>query len=173
MENENILLREHPTQLLAFPFYFGAALIAISLAVLSGYLALYPTGYSGIWYFPLIGVGIVGLVTTVKYFIVRTKEYVITSERLLVREGIFNRTTEEMELYRIRDWSVVKPFWLRLFNRGHVRLITTDASAPKLEISGVAAPERIREILRTHVESARARNRVRQLEFDSVDVPQP
>ena len=130
-ENENILLREHPTQLLAFPFYLGAAIIAIALAALSGYLAFYPTGYSGLWYFPLIGVAITAVIASVRYFVIRTKEYVITSERLLVREGIFNRTTEEMELYRIRDWSVVKPFWLRLFNRGHVRLITTDASAPR------------------------------------------
>ncbi|MBX2813191.1 MAG: PH domain-containing protein [Myxococcales bacterium] len=163
ISNEDILWKAHPTQLLAFQFYFIATAIALLLVGASVYIGTY-SAFAGIWYVPLFGLIVVGIAVLIKFLIVRTKEYVLTSQRFVVSEGIFNRNTEEVELYRVRDWSIRKPFWLRIFNCGHVILLSSDASAPELQIAGISSPEKFRESLREQVEAARAKHRVRNVE---------
>ena len=162
---EQELWEGHPSQWMAFKFYFGAVLIIALLAVASGYMKVEMQA-EDIWYYPALGIPIVLFIVLIKYFIVRTTHYRLTDERLLVESGIFSRDTEEIELYRVRDWSVLKPFWLRLTGRGHVRVVSTDATAPDLLLRGITKPESVRELLRKNVENARDKKRVRHVDID-------
>ena len=159
----------HPSQWTAFKFYF---MCLVLVALFGGLTALAYVNLTDmpslepIWYYPAFVIPIVLFIALIKYFIVRTTSYRLTDERLLVETGIFSRDSEEIELYRVRDWSVIKPFWLRITGRGHVRVVSTDATAPDLRIRGITRPEKVRELLRKHVEAARDKKRVRHVDID-------
>ena len=162
--SEKALWTGRPTQLTALKFYVVCGLLAVAIITGTAYGA--SSGIGGLWFYALIALGVILLAAAIKYYFVRSTTYQLTSERLMVESGVFSRTTEELELYRVRDWSVIQPFWLRLAGRGHVRLMSNDASAPDLTLSGIIKPNTLRELLRTHVEAARDKKRVRHLDVD-------
>jgi uncharacterized membrane protein YdbT with pleckstrin-like domain len=94
----------------------------------------------------------------------RLTEYELTSQRLVFRSGVFNRKTEEIELYRVRDSSLDEPLFLRLFGTGNIVLYATDASAASFVLRAVKAAADVRQKLRAAVEAARDRKRVRSIE---------
>ena len=96
----------------------------------------------------------------------RNLVYRITTERLQITEGVFDRHTEELELYRVRDFSMTQPFLMRLFGLGNITLVTSDRSHPQVVLSAIKNPEEVREHLRTHVERMRQVKRVRELDVE-------
>jgi uncharacterized membrane protein YdbT with pleckstrin-like domain len=94
----------------------------------------------------------------------RLTEYELTSQRLVFRSGVFNRKTEEIELYRVRDSSLDEPLLLRLFGTGNIVLYATDSSAATFVLRAVKAAADVRQKLRAAVEAARDRKRVRSIE---------
>lgn len=91
-------------------------------------------------------------------------EYELTSQRLAFRSGVFNRKTEEIELYRVRDSSLDEPMLLRLFGAGNIVVYATDSSSPTLVLRAVKAAADVRQKLRATVEAARDQKRVRSIE---------
>ena len=94
----------------------------------------------------------------------RLTEYELTSQRLVFRSGVFNRKTEEIELYRVRDSSLDEPLLLRLFGTGNIVLYATDSSAATFVLRAVKAAADVRQKLRAAVEAARDQKRVRSIE---------
>jgi uncharacterized membrane protein YdbT with pleckstrin-like domain len=94
----------------------------------------------------------------------RLTEYELTSQRLVFRRGVFNRKTEEVELYRVRDSSLDEPLFLRLFGAGNVVISATDASSPNLLLRAVKGAAEVRQKLRAAVEAVREQKRVRSIE---------
>lgn len=101
-----------------------------------------------------------------KYLVVRTRVYEITSQRVRVTSGVFNQTIDEIELYRVKDTQMFRPWWMRLTGLASVQLETSDRSLPSLEIPAVRGGAELREILREQVELTRDRKRVREMDFD-------
>jgi uncharacterized membrane protein YdbT with pleckstrin-like domain len=91
-------------------------------------------------------------------------EYELTSQRLVLRSGVFNRRTEEIELYRVRDSSLDEPLLMRLFGAGNIVLYATDSSTPTLVLRAVQGAADVRQKLRAAVEAARDQKRVRAIE---------
>ena len=91
-------------------------------------------------------------------------EYELTSQRLVLRRGVFNRKTDEVELYRVRDSSLDEPLFLRLFGAGNVVISATDASTPILLLRAVKGAADVRQKLRAAVEAVREQKRVRSIE---------
>ncbi len=94
----------------------------------------------------------------------RLTEYELTSQRLVFRSGVFNRKTEEIELYRVRDSTLHEPLFLRLFGAGNVAIFATDSSAPSIVLRAVKGAADVRQKLRAAVESVREQKRVRSIE---------
>jgi uncharacterized membrane protein YdbT with pleckstrin-like domain len=94
----------------------------------------------------------------------RMTEYELTSQRLVLRSGVFNRKTEEIELYRVRDSSLDEPLLLRLFGAGNILLYAIDSSAPTIVLRGVRMAADVRQKLRAAVEAVREQKRVRSIE---------
>ena len=101
-----------------------------------------------------------------KWLEVRCRRYELTTQRLKFTEGVFNKKTDEIELYRIKDTALVEPFWLRMFSKGNVVLLTSDHSTPELVIDAIADAEQVREKLRVQVEAVRDTKRVREIDFE-------
>lgn len=101
-----------------------------------------------------------------KWLSIKTTRYELTSERLKIRRGILNKKTDELELYRVRDYSVEKPLFIRLFSLGNVILETSDKSHPTVIIRAVKDSERLCDEFRTHVEASRKAKGVREVSVD-------
>ncbi len=102
----------------------------------------------------------------------RTHRYEITSERVKITTGLLSRHTSEIELYRVRDYSVVEPFWLRLVGCGNIVLVTSDRTTAQFVLQAVPRAQSLKDEIRKHTERMRQRRGVRDLEIDSpTDLP--
>ena len=101
-----------------------------------------------------------------KWLEVRCFTYELTNQRLKITQGVLNKKTDEIELYRVKDTALVEPFWLRLFGKGNIELLTSDRATPELTIEAIADANRVREQLRAQVEALRDTKRVREIDFE-------
>jgi uncharacterized membrane protein YdbT with pleckstrin-like domain len=91
---------------------------------------------------------------------------VLTTERLRVVRGILSRSTEEVELMRIRDVAYEQSLAQRALGIGTVTLVGTDMTSPEVVLHDIEDPEEVKEMIRQAVRDQRRRNRVRQIEVD-------
>jgi uncharacterized membrane protein YdbT with pleckstrin-like domain len=101
-----------------------------------------------------------------KWLEVKNTKYELTTQRLRTRYGILNKKTDEIELYRVRDYKLDEPFFLRIFSLGNIILQTSDKSHPTVMLKAITHGEDLREKLRTYVEECRTRKGVREVDFE-------
>lgn len=106
------------------------------------------------------------LVMLWKWLVVKNIKYELTTERLRLRHGVLNKETDDLELYRVRDYKLEQPFWLRIFSLGNIVLKTSDRSHPLVTIKAIRDGEAMRELLRKYVEECRVRKQVREVDFE-------
>jgi len=98
-----------------------------------------------------------------------SSRYDLGEDRLLVRRGIFLKSLDEIELYRVKDIRLDFSLINQMAGIGTVTITSSDEttrSAP-LVLAHIEAAQRRREELRTLVDKARQKRRVR--EIDMVD----
>ncbi|BCX47839.1 membrane-flanked domain-containing protein [Haloferula helveola] len=103
------------------------------------------------------------------YLKVRCRVYELTNERLRLYDGVLNQTIDELELYRVKDTTMDRPFWFRMFGLSTLHLDTSDRSHPKVDLEAIADGVNLRETLRKQVEHWRDRKRVREVDFEDGD----
>lgn len=101
-----------------------------------------------------------------QWLVIRTTVYELTSERLRLRRGVLNKHLDEVELYRVRDYQLEQPFFLRLFGLGNILLQTSDRSHPTVRLRAIRDGERLYEQIRGAVEQARGKKGVRELDVE-------
>lgn len=101
-----------------------------------------------------------------KWLVVKNTKYELTTQRLRTRHGVLNKKTDELELYRVRDFKLDQPFFLRLFSLGNIVLQTSDKSHPFVTIKAIRNGEELREKIRTYVEECRVAKNVREVDFE-------
>jgi uncharacterized membrane protein YdbT with pleckstrin-like domain len=101
-----------------------------------------------------------------KWLVVANTQYELTTQRLRTRSGVLNKHLDELELYRVRDYKLEQPFFLRLFSLWIVTLTTSDKSHPLVVLRAIPRGDMLREQMRTHVESARMRRGVREVDLE-------
>jgi len=100
-----------------------------------------------------------------KYLETRNFKYELTDQRLKTHEGVLNKKTDTLELYRVKDTEIARPFWLRLIGRGNIILHTSDRTTPTLVLKAIAHPASQVELIRNKVERLRESKRVREMDF--------
>jgi uncharacterized membrane protein YdbT with pleckstrin-like domain len=118
--------------------------------------------FMGLFFFLVIPL----LIILWRWLVIKNTKYEITTERLRTRHGVLNKKTDELELYRVRDYKLEQPLFLRLFSLGNIVLQTSDRSHPEVTIKAIPNGEELREKLRTHVEACRIKKRVREVDFE-------
>jgi uncharacterized membrane protein YdbT with pleckstrin-like domain len=63
--------------------------------------------------------------------------YRITSRRIVVETGVLSKRLEQVDLYRINDYTVDRPFFQRVMGTGSILLKTMDKTTPELHIRGI------------------------------------
>lgn len=102
-----------------------------------------------------------------RYLVVKCTVYEITSERIKHRHGVLNKTVNELELYRVRDYQVQQPFWLRMVGCGNVVIISSDRTTGELILWAVEDSEKMANTIRKLVEQSRRSRGVRDLDVGS------
>ena len=79
---------------------------------------------------------------------------------------ICNKNSDYIELYRIRDYRLSEPFFLRIFGLCNVTLVTSDKTYAEFPIKAIPANDNFIDIIRPHVEKARQYRNVREVDFE-------
>lgn len=85
------------------------------------------------------------------------RRYRLTTQRLFIESGIFNKTIDQTELIRVDDVRVYKSLFDRVFNLGTISLISTDVTNKELTIEGVNGAEAVAESVRSHMRAQRGK----------------
>ena len=101
-----------------------------------------------------------------KWLAIKNTKYELTTQRIRTRAGVFSRKTDELELYRVRDYKLEQPFFLRIFSLGNIILETSDRSHPTMVLKAIPNSEMRREQLRNLVENCRTNKQVREVDFE-------
>ena len=100
------------------------------------------------------------------YLKTRFTVYEVTDQRIKLKTGILNQEIDECELYRVRDYKVVKPFFQRIFGLGNIELITSDRSNLRINLNGIKDPENLYNIIRDNVEKVRRKTGTREIDVE-------
>lgn len=153
--SEEVLWKGSPSQVLNLGKYLIAVAIAIGI------------GVGGIAFPPAWAALVLPLAWMLWIYIeTRSIRHELTTERIRLYEGVFNQKMDDVELYRVKDTSMEKPFWYRVFGLSTLIIETSDRSQPRIEIRAVRDGMGLRETLRKQVEYWRDRKRVREVDFD-------
>jgi uncharacterized membrane protein YdbT with pleckstrin-like domain len=99
------------------------------------------------------------------YLRTRFTIYELTEERFREKTGILSQKIEELELYRVRDYTVEKPFIMRLFGLGNLILVTSDKTNPKIYLYAIRNVESVRDVFRKNVEATRKKTGTKEVDF--------
>jgi len=106
------------------------------------------------------------VVPIVVYLKTRFTVYELTNKRLRLRTGVLTQTIEETELYRIRDYHIVKPILLRIFGLGNLHIYSEDKSSEQwLVLYAIKDVEKIKDLLRNNVEEVRKQTGTREIDI--------
>ncbi len=100
-----------------------------------------------------------------KYIENKNTIYELTNQRLKIRTGVLNKKINDLELYRIKDYTLEQPFYLRLFHLSNLKLDTSDKSQHNFIIPAIENGEELMDKIRELVESLRVEKNVREVEF--------
>ena len=102
----------------------------------------------------------------VYYLQTRCKVFELTTQRLKITSGVFTKTTDTLELYRVKDIETRQPFLSRLVGVENVQLNTSDTSSPFVFIEAVPSSVGLADKLRNQVEIIRQQKRVREIDIE-------
>lgn len=144
----------------------GWGTILLGLAGIAGALFL---GYG--WY-PLLLAAIALAIVAATWIGNLATAYEICRDRLLIRRGIFIKSIDEVELYRVKDIRLDFTLINQLGNIGTLTVTSSDETTRKepLRMQHVPDARRRREELRRLVDDARQRRRVREFDMVSDDI---
>lgn len=96
-----------------------------------------------------LAVGAIALLwLLVRIIILKSTFYRVTSDRIELEEGVFNKDTNNVDLHRIVDLSLRRSLWDRIVGIGTIELITTDATQPRCAICKIRGAQRLYDILK-------------------------
>ena len=130
---------------------------------------------------PLIGLGIVFLLLAwqlspfflffslavigmawYRFIFIRNCRYIVTREVIRISRGIFFKRTDQLEMFRIKDYIITQPFLMQMFRLMDVTLKSTDPENPVIWLRGIPESDII-DTIRDHVQDARHHNRIYEI----------
>lgn len=121
---------------------------------------------------PSLGVLLLALLTLGLWLVPRWWKsrgchYRVTSGRIVVELGILSKRLEQVDLYRINDYTVERPFLQRLLGTGNILLKTMDKSTPELQLRDLKTDVvSLYERLRVATEADKAHRGARVVDYE-------
>jgi uncharacterized membrane protein YdbT with pleckstrin-like domain len=155
------------SQILNF-FPFSIAFIAITFIVyfapdvyfyMPSEIALYFS-----WKNIAILCGVIFLYPVSKYLSLKCNQYTMSADKIYIKSGVLSSEIESIEMYRVKDQTVIKPFYLRIFSLRNLILVTSDPTSPTVKFQAISDVETLLENVQKYTLAARKLHGVR--EFD-------
>ena len=80
--------------------------------------------------------------------------YALSADRLNLKD-------EEALLYRVRDISLQRSLWQRIFKVGTVTLVSSDKSTPVITLKNIKDPVKVKELIHQSVEDIKIKRHIR------------
>lgn len=136
------------------------------IAVLIFALTQFGLNYFQNEFISFIGMGLSSIALLIylyKFLYIKSITYKINKEQIIYSRGLFTITTDCIELYRVKDYTVKRPFLLRIINAMNFSLFTSDKTHPVFNMVGIPKSD-LYDVVRNLVENQRKVKGVR--EFD-------
>ena len=78
----------------------------------------------------------------------RSTMYRVTNQRVLVEQGVFSKTVDEIDLRYVDDSTFTQSLVERILGIGSVTLISSDKSSPRYVLRSIRDPRGVREMIR-------------------------
>ena len=140
MDEENLIWTGRPSQWVNFDYFLVGFLLCFLVIPI----------FIAIW----------------RYLVVRTWNIEITDQRIIEQKGVFSRTTDEIELYRVKDLRLEEPFLLRLVGLSNIQLTTSDHTHRIYRIPALHNGQELREQLRVAVDVRRDKKGVTERDYE-------
>lgn len=92
--------------------------------------------------------------------------YQLTTQRLIISDGILKKSQTEIELYRVKDIMVTQTLGEKINGVGDITIASTDLMDGTVVLSNVKYPIEVKELIRSAVQAARAAVGVIQKEIN-------
>lgn len=79
---------------------------------------------------------------------VNSTVYRLTNQRIIVENGLLSRKQEEIELNKIKDFTVRQSITEKLMGIGNIEIISIDVSTPKIILNNVENPFGVKDKIR-------------------------
>jgi uncharacterized membrane protein YdbT with pleckstrin-like domain len=97
----------------------------------------------------------------------RGRHYRLTTRRVVVETGILNKRLEQVDLYRVSDYTVLRPVSQRIMGTGNLLLRTLDRTSPQVLIAGIKADVvTLYERIRAATEAEKQKHGVRVMDME-------
>ncbi len=99
-------------------------------------------------------------------------KYKLGTDRLFTETGFFSTKYEEVVLYRVRDISLKRNFWQKIFGMGTVIVTSADATCPELVLKNIKRSFDVKEAIHKQTETVKIarRSRVSEVIGDDDDI---
>jgi uncharacterized membrane protein YdbT with pleckstrin-like domain len=97
-----------------------------------------------------------------RFCFIRCVCYTITPEIIRIRRGIFFKRTDQVELYRVKDYILTQPLLLQICGLMNLTLKSTDPENPVIWLRGIPASDLV-DTLRGYVQQARLNNKIYEI----------
>ncbi len=116
----------------------------------------------------LLAILTVGLWLLPRWWQRLSKHYRVTSRRIVVETGVLSKRLEQIDLYRVNDYTVERPFLQRIMGSGNLLLRTFDRNTPNLDISDIKTDVvALYERVRAATEADKAHRGVRMVDYET------
>ena len=134
--------------------HWGQYIISQGFMFLVSLVLFLVAGHDAITFkMPFLVLGTVTMLMTLYSCLYLSKlQYVISAEQLIVQQGVFHRTSDYIELYRIVDFSEQRDILEQFFGLKTISIYSGDRTNPKLDICGVQEKVDVVGIIRERVE---------------------
>jgi uncharacterized membrane protein YdbT with pleckstrin-like domain len=97
-----------------------------------------------------------------RYLYIRNVRYTLTSEVIRITRGIFFKRTDQVELFRVKDYILTQSFILQVFKLMDLTLKSTDPENPVIWLRGIPESDLV-DTIRDHVQAFRQHNRIYEI----------
>jgi membrane protein YdbS with pleckstrin-like domain len=163
---EETVWRGNVSQWKNFGFFVLQVLFVAAIVIIFVFMRRSPPEIRNFAPYILILLAVPIFIAGKRYLQTKCKIYELTSERLKMREGVFSKVTDTLELYRVKDIETRQPFVYRLSGIENVQLNTSDTSSPFVLIEAIPHHVGLGDKIRNQVEIIRQQKGVREIDVE-------
>jgi len=100
------------------------------------------------WFITAILTAIQVIGFLVAWIRLRSTQYTLTNQRVLIEQGVFSKTVDEIDLRYVDDSLFTQGLLDRILGIGNVTLLSSDKTSPRYMLRSIKDPRGVRELIR-------------------------